>query len=74
VGPKSASGREQFWEDRIANASTPRKKVYALQSKMLADIERLPPHLQDEARAVAVAHLSDALDEIQIKLAEEVWV
>lgn len=44
--------------------------MFALQNKMLADIERLPPEMQDRARELATVRLTGILDEIQASVAE----
>lgn len=64
--------REQFWEQRLAGADTPRKRVYLLQSKMLADIEGLPSEQQDAARELAVTGLEGILDKIRSQVIKEV--
>lgn len=68
--PDPNTYREKFWEERLAGADTPRKRVYLLQNKMLADIEGLPSEQQDAARELAVTGLEDILDEIRIRVAE----
>jgi hypothetical protein len=68
--PDPNTYRERFWEERLAGADTPRKKVYLLQNKMLADIEGLPSEHQDAARELAVIGLEDILDEIRIRVVE----
>lgn len=68
--PDPNTYREKFWKERLAGADTPRKRVYLLQNKMLADIEGLPSEQQDAARELAAIGLEDILDEIRIRVAE----
>lgn len=71
--PEMDTYRDQWWEQRLKQANTPRKKVHALQSKLLADLTRLPPEQQDAACELVVENLANLLDEVQIKVVEEAW-
>lgn len=68
--PEMDTYRDQWWEQHLRAASTPRKKVHALQSKILADVARLSPEQQDAACELVAQHLKNILDEVQIKVAE----
>lgn len=71
--PEMESYRDAWWENHIATADTPKKKVHALQGKILADISRLPEGRREAAWEMAARELTGILDEIQIKVAEEAW-
>lgn len=65
--------REQWWEERISSAPTCRGKVMVLQNKILADVAKLPEDHQEEAFALVIDQLTNALDEIAIKSIELEW-
>ncbi|MFE0472400.1 hypothetical protein ACFW2V_12370 [Streptomyces sp. NPDC058947] len=71
--PEMETYRDRWWTDRLRAADTPKKRVHALQGKLLADISRLPEDQRDAAWEMAARELAGIIDEIHIKVAEEVW-
>lgn len=71
--PETSQYRDEWWDKRLKSAQTPKARVTVLQNKILADISKLPEHRQDEARNFVALTLESVLDEIQIKVTEEVW-
>lgn len=67
------SYRDKWWEDKLAGADTPKKKVTVLQAKILADIQKLPENQREEALELASVMLENLVDEIAIRIEEERW-
>lgn len=65
--------REQWWEERLASAPNSRGKVMVLQNKLLADVAKLPEDRQEEAFALVVDQLENALNEIENRRLEQEW-
>lgn len=67
------SYRDKWWEEKLAGADTPKKKVTVLQAKILADIQKLPEDQRGEALELAAVMLENLADEIAIRAEEERW-
>jgi hypothetical protein len=65
--------RDEYWENELRSAITPKDRVRVLQNKLLADIKKLPEEYRDAAQDLLALRLEDAIGEIQIKIADEVW-
>jgi hypothetical protein len=65
--------RDEYWENELRSAITPKDRVRVLQNKLLADTKKLPEEYRDAAQDLLALRLEDAIGEIQIKIADEVW-
>lgn len=68
--PEMETYRDDWWGQRLKGADTPKEKITVLQSKIVADISRLPEQHQDAAREMTVPILEGILNEIQAMAAE----
>lgn len=71
--PKGDAYRDDWWDQRLKSADTPRKQVVVLQSKIAADISKLPESHRDMANELAAEMLEKILDEIQDVAQKVMW-
>lgn len=56
--------REQYYEDLLEEAESPKERFEVLRSKLLADVKRLPDELRDGAYASAADALKGVIEAI----------
>lgn len=71
--PENSQARDNWWKQRIDAAPTLKGRLHVLQSKVLADLDRLPEECQEEVRSMVAEATANLLDEIEIRRAEIAW-
>jgi hypothetical protein len=72
--PECSSYRDEWWDNKLKGAKTPKGRVTVLQNKILADVSKLPEGLQDEMYERIASILEDALEEVALQSREGVWM
>lgn len=71
--PENSQARDNWWKQRIEGAPTLKGRIHMLQSKVLADLDRLPGECREEIEKMVADATANLLDEIEIRRVEIAW-